>query len=174
MRESERQMFQTTKGSSAVFHSKFEKSTDQQPFRQGRSTFDPMRNGPQPALTGDFARAAYYGALSISELLAVLAHPDPYLVVLTDMYIHAIHEVPYTLSDAQQVTGLDQHDVLIVATRLLRHNMVRRPGKLQDGVSFELYDRIDLAPMQKAELAGFFARAYERGPVVLDEWMRTR
>lgn len=157
-----------------MFHSKFEKSTDRQPFRQERSGFDAMRNGQQPALAGDFARAAYYGALSISELLAVIAQPDPYLVVLTDMYIHGIHEVPYTLADAQEVTGLDDHDALTVVTRLIRHVMVRRLGKLQEGIPFQSYDRIELAPMQKAELAGFFARAYERGPAVLDEWMRGR
>jgi hypothetical protein len=168
-------MFQARKGASAVFHSKFDKSTDRQPFRhQGRSTFEALRNGPQPALAGDFARAAYYGALSISDLLAVIANPDPYLLVLTDMYIHAIHDVPYTLADAQEVSRLDEHDALIVVTRLIRHNMARRLGKLQDGVAFEPYDRNDLAPMQKAELAGFFARAFERGPAILEEWMRTR
>ncbi len=167
-------MFQTTKNSSAVFHSKFEKSTDRQPFRQERAGFDAMRSGPQPTLAGDFARAAYYGALSISELLAVIAQPDPYLVVLTDMYIHGVHEAPYTLADAQEVTGLDDHDALTTVTRLIRHTMVRRLGKLQEGIPFQPYDRIELAPILKAELAGFFSRAYERGPVVLDEWMRGR
>lgn len=154
-----------------MFHSKIDNARSQ-PVERCRSAIDSIRHAPPPALAGDFARAAYFGALSISDLLAVIAQPDPYLMVMTDMFIHGLHEVPYTFGDARQITGLEDHDAALVVSRLMRRNMLRRVGKFQGNIPFQDYDRIELGPMQRAELAGFFARAYERGPAALDELMR--
>ena len=60
---------------------------------------------------------------------------------------------------------------LDVRTLLAFH---RRHGKLADNITLQSYDRLELAPMQKAELAGFFARAYERGPLAIEDWVKRR
>lgn len=157
-----------------MFQTKFGKPTTWNPAPRARTGIDPVRDSPPPSLIGDFARAAYFGALHISDLMAVIDNADQDLVVLTDMYIHSLHEVPYTLADAAQVTSLDFESIVLVAGRLARLNMIRRQGKLNDGIPYNSYDRIELAPMHKAELTGFFARAYERGPAVLEEWTQRR
>ena len=158
-----------------MFQTKFGKPAEwAMPPLRARSAFESVRNAPPPALIGDFAHAAYFGALHISELLAVIENPDPDLAVVTDIYIHSLHDLPYTLGDAMQVTRLALDDVLLVVARLGRQGMIRRQGKLTGDIPLRPFDRIELAPMQKADLAGFFARAYERGPAVLTEWINRR
>lgn len=131
-----------------------------------------LRNGPPPPLVGEFAREGYGGACAIAGLLAVIRDPDRALQLVTELYLHMMHDLPYAVADAWRALPMDGADVLILIARLMRQGVVRRAGGLAPEVPLQGHHRIEIAPAWKAELSGFFARAAARGPAALEDWVR--
>ncbi len=114
----------------------------------------------QPRLTGAFARAAYHGALAAAARLASSSAPDPRLTLLTDMYIHWQHGVPYKAADAALVIAENEAQRHILITRLCREGVVqrRRAGAAREALRDTT--EIELTPASRAELGGHFARLH--------------
>jgi len=129
-----------------------------------------LRDSPAPALVGDFAREAYLGACEIADLLAVIRQPDRGLQLVTELYLHMMHDVAYAIADAQRSLVIDAEDVLILIARLMRKGLVRRQGGVPHDMPLLGHHRIEIAPAWKAELSGFFARGHRRGPAILEDW----
>lgn len=117
----------------------------------------------QPRLVGTFAQAAYHGALEVAARLAATPSPDLRLALLTDMYIHWQHDVPYKIADASAVTGAEEEPLLSLIARLCREGAVLRyrGGSAREKLHAET--RIELAPAYRAELSGAFARIHAGG-----------
>ena len=133
---------------------------------------DGLRDSPPPTLIGDFARDAYLGACSVAELLAVIRQGDRGLQIVTELYLHMMHDVAYTVDDAMQALALDPEDVIIQIARLIRRGIVRRAGSVAQDMPLQNHHRLEIVPPRKAELSGFFARARLCGPAILDDWPR--
>ncbi|MGC4251541.1 MAG: hypothetical protein QM605_08805 [Sphingobium sp.] len=136
----------------------------QQDFRWDR---EPLDNSPPRALRGEFARAAYFGALAISARLAAQSLPDPQLAILTDIYIHASHGVPYTVADASDISGLKGERLFTLVKMMCSKGMLRLyRRRVVDEAEMEMHLRIDLMPAKHAELSGFFARSCQEGMAI--------
>ncbi|SCW84506.1 hypothetical protein SAMN02927924_03301 [Sphingobium faniae] len=134
-----------------------------QDFRLDR---EPLDNSPPRALRGEFARAAYFGALTVSARLTVEALPDPQLGILTDIYIHAAHGVPYTVADASDISGLQGEPLFGVIKLMCSEGMLRLYRRRAEEAEIEMHLRIDLMPAKHAELSGYFARACQEGMAI--------
>lgn len=117
----------------------------------------------QPRLVGAFAQAAYHGALEVVARLAAAPSPDHRLALLTDMYIHWQHDVPYKIADAGAATGAEGEQLLNLVTRLCRQGLVLRHGAGAAREKLSTETRIELAPACRAELSGAFARIHAGG-----------
>ena len=152
-----------------MFHSRIARAGETH-FGRAAATAPAADRGPAdrtqpPQLLGDFARAAYYGALDVSAHLAAASAPNPQLAILTDMYIHWQHDVAYKVADAHLVTSLDSDQIIILIARMCRQGVVRRYRKNAHEDGFHLQERIDLVPAYRADLSGYFARAHDEGLV---------
>lgn len=150
-----------------MFHSKIARAGGPS-FGRAVATAPTVDQGPAdrtrlPILLGDFARAAYYGALDVSAHLAAASAPNPQLAILTDMYIHWQHDVAYKVADAHLVTSLDTDQITILIARMCRQGVVRRYRKRAHDDGFHAQERIDLVPAYRADLSGYFARAHDEG-----------
>jgi len=114
----------------------------------------------QPRLIGTFARAAYHGALAMAARLAASAAPDPRLTLLTDMYIHWQHGVPYKVVDAALIVPENGEQRRHLIARLCRDGVVqrRRTGTAREPLRDTT--EIELTPTARAELSGYFARLH--------------
>lgn len=113
---------------------------------------------PPGDLRGEFAQAAYFGALTVSTSLAAQSLPDPQLGVLTDIYIHAAHGVPYTVADAADISGLKGERLFALIKQMCARGMLRLYRRRTEEAEIEMHLRIDLMPAKHAELSGYFAR----------------
>ncbi|HWJ70892.1 MAG TPA: hypothetical protein VNS79_12690 [Sphingobium sp.] len=111
----------------------------------------------QPRRTGAFAQAAYQGALAVAARLAAAPAPEARLALLTDMYIHWQHDVPYKLADAALVLTGDDEQRHGLVTRLCREGVVqrRRAGAAREPLREAT--QIELSPAARADLSGHFA-----------------
>ncbi|BAV63802.1 hypothetical protein [Sphingobium cloacae] len=134
-----------------------------QDFRWDR---EPLGSSPPRALRGEFARAAYFGALAVSGRLAGQSLPDPQLSILTDIYIHASHGIPYTVADASDISGLKGERLFTLIKRMCSTGMLRLYRRRSEDAEMEMHLRIDLMPAKYAELSGFFARACQEGMAI--------
>ncbi|TWH95862.1 hypothetical protein IQ35_00945 [Sphingobium wenxiniae] len=132
-------------------------------FRWGR---EPLEKGPPQALRGEFARAAYFGALAVSARLTAQSLPDPQLSILTDIYIHASHGVPYTVADASDVSGLREERLFTLIKQMYSNASLRLYRRRVGDAEIEMHLRIDLMPAKHAELSGYFARACQEGMAI--------
>ncbi|MET0370821.1 MAG: hypothetical protein ABW039_05520 [Sphingobium sp.] len=114
-------------------------------------------NAPPRELRGEFARAAYHGAMTAAARLTIQDRPDPTQVLLTDLYINSAHGIPYTVGDAAAVTGFGPGPIGMLVSALVADGSLRIYRRLSDG-DLSLHHRIDLTPARQAALGGMFAR----------------
>lgn len=127
---------------------------------------EPLDSNPPRALRGEFARAAYFGALAVSARLAAQSLPDPQLSILTDIYVHASHRVPYTVADASDISGLKGERLFALIRQMCSKGVLRLYRRRMAEAEMEMHLRIDLMPAKHAELSGYFARACQEGMAI--------
>jgi hypothetical protein len=114
-----------------------------------------LNRTPPPHLAGEFAQAAYHGAIAVASRLT---HDPGFAAraLLTDLYISSAHDLPYTVGDAAAVTRLEFAAVVRLVTDLAGDGALRVYKRTSDGMAS--HHRIGLTSAKRAELSGYFAR----------------
>ena len=122
---------------------------------------DPARPGVAPeAMT--HMRAAYMGALAYESWQSHQPVRDFEMHILADMFIRSFHGLQYAISDAANITDLGEDALLALIPRMRNAGLLRRTRAPKITGSLIVTDEIELVPAQRALLAGYFSRFFDR------------